>query len=97
MGVAWYNHRFHSQALGCHTASQHYRPSSRRVSKIELQVLLTHEEPRRVRLDGTISYYGRDYWVPAGHLECRVWTKLRSDTLCIEALGQIIAKHKLVS
>ncbi len=94
--MRWSNRRFHSQALSGHTASQHYRPSSRRRSKAELQVLLTHEEPRRVRLDGTISYYGRDYRVPPGHLKCRVWTKLRGDTLRIEAMGRTIAKHKLV-
>jgi transposase len=93
----WANHGFHSEALGGHTASQHYRPSSRRRSKAELQVLLTHEEPRRVRLEGTISYYGRDYRVPPGYLKCRVWTKLRGDTLRIESQGQIIAKHKLAS
>jgi hypothetical protein len=94
--MRWSNRRFHSQALSGHTASQHYRPSSRRRSKAELQVLLTHEEPRRVRLDGTISYYGRDYRVPPGHLKCRVWTRLRGDTLRIKAMGRTIAKHKLV-
>lgn len=62
----------YSQALGGHTASQHYRPSSRRRLKADLQVLLTHEEPRPVRLDGTISYDGRDYRVPPGYLKCRV-------------------------
>lgn len=95
--IVWYNHRFHSEALGGHTASQHYRPSAQRRSKAELQVLLTHEEPRRVRLEGTISYYGRDYRVPPGYLKCRVWTKLRGDTLFIESQGEIIAKHKLAS
>lgn len=94
--LRWSNHRFHSQALGGHTASQHYRPSSRRRSKVELQVLLTHEEPRRVRLDGTISDYGRDDRVPAGYLTCRVWTTLRGETLRIEALGRTIATHRLV-
>ena len=59
-------------------------------------MLLTHEEPRRVRLDGTISYYGRDYRVPPRYLKCRVWTKLRGDTLCIEAMRRTIAKHNLV-
>lgn len=94
--MAWANARFHSAALGGHTASQHYRPSPRRPRKAELQVLLTHEEPRRVRLEGTISYYGRDYRVPAGYLKCRVWTKLRGDTLFIESQGRTIIRHKLV-
>jgi len=92
----WFNHRFHSVALRGHTPSQHYRPSSRRKTKSELQVLLVHEEPRRVRLDGTISYYGKDYRVPKGYLKCRVWTRLRGDTLFIESAGQVIAKHKIV-
>lgn len=94
--MTWSNHRFHSAALGGHTASQHYRPSARQRPKAELQVLLTHEEPRRVRLEGTISYYGRDYRVPSGYLKCRVWTKLRGDTRFIESQGRTIARHKLV-
>ncbi len=94
--MRWSNQRIHSQALGGHTASQHYQPSSRRRSKAELQVVASHEEPRRVCLDGTISYYGRDSRIPPGHLKCRVWTKVRGDTLRIEALGWTIAKHKLV-
>ncbi len=94
--VSWYNHRFHCAALGGHTPSQHYRSSARRRAEAELRVLPTHEEPRRVRLEGTISYYGRAYRVPPGSLKCRVWTKLRGDTLRIEALGRMIAKHKLI-
>ena len=95
--LGWANHTVHSRALGGHTASQHDRPSTRRRRRAELQVWLTHEEPRRVRLDGTISYYGNDYRVPVSYLKCRVWTKLRGDTLRIESHGQIIAKHKLAS
>ncbi len=94
--VAWYNHRFHSKALRGHTASQHYRVCSRRRSQAELQVMLTYEEPGRVRFDSTINYYGRNYSVPAGYLKCPVWMKLRGNTLYIEAMGRRIAKHRMV-
>jgi len=72
-----YNDTFHSRVLGGHTSSHYYHPSPRRRSKKELQVLLVHEEPRRVYMDSTISYYGQTYRIPPGYLKCRVWTKLR--------------------
>ena len=90
-----FNGGFHSRVLGGHTPAYYYHPSPRRRSKAELQVLLLHEEPRRVYLDSTISYYGHSYRVPPGYLKCRVWTKLRGDTLFIESGGRVIIKHKL--
>ncbi|MGH7428515.1 MAG: hypothetical protein ACREJ4_09230 [Candidatus Methylomirabilaceae bacterium] len=64
---------------------------------MELQVLRTHEAPRRGRLNGTIRDSGRDDRVPPGSLTCRVWTTLRGDTLHIDAVGRTIATHTLVS
>jgi len=90
-----FNEGFHSRAIGGHTPSHYYHPSPRRRSKAELQVLLVHEEPRRVYLDSTISYYGQTYRIPPGYLKCRVWTRLRGDTLFIESGGKVIIKHKL--
>ncbi len=86
---------FRSRVLGGRTPSHYYHPSPRRRSTAELQVLLLHEEPRRVYLDSTISYYGHSYRVPRGYLKCRVWTKLRGDTLFIESGGRVIIKHTL--
>lgn len=90
-----FNEGFHSRVLSGHTPSHYYHPSPRRRSKAELQVLLVREEPRRVYLDSTISYYGHSYRVPPGYLKCRVWTRLRGDTLFIESCGKVIIKHKL--
>lgn len=56
---------------------------------------LLHEERRRVYLDSTISYSGHSYRVPPGYLKCRVWTKLRGDTLFIEGGGRVIIEPKL--
>lgn len=91
-----FNYEFKSRAIGNRSPAEVYQASRIRKSKEELQVLLVHEEPRRVYLDGTISYYGNTYRVPPGYIKCRVWTKLRGDTLFIEAGGKVIAKHKLV-
>lgn len=91
----WFNDGFRSRVLRGHTPSHYYHPSPRRRSKAELQALLVHEEPRRVYLDATITYYGHSYRIPPGYLKCRVWTKLRGDTLFIESCGKVIVKHKL--
>lgn len=91
-----FNNGFKSRAIGNHTPSYYYRPSNIRKSRYELQHLLVHEEPRRVYLDSTISYYGNLYKIPPGYLKCRVWTRLRGDTLFIESCGKVIIKHKLV-
>jgi len=90
-----FNARFHSRVFDGHTPSHYYHSSPRRRSKAELQVLLLHEEPRRVYLDSTISYYGHSYRIPPGYLQCRVWTKLLGDTLFIESGGRVIIKHQL--
>lgn len=91
-----FNYEFKCRAIGNRTPAEIYQPGKIRKSKKELQVMLVHEEPRRVYLDGTISYYGNTYRVPPGYLKCRVWTKLRGDTLFIESGGKVITKHKLV-
>lgn len=91
-----FNYSFKSRAISNHTPSYYYRPSKIRKSKYELQYLLVHEEPRRVYLDSTISYYGNLYKIPPGYLKCRVWTRLRGDTLFVESCGKVIIKHKLV-
>ncbi len=94
--IQGFNYGFKSRAISNHTPSYYYRPSKIRKSKHELQHLLVHEEPRRVYLDSTISYYGNLYRIPPGYLKCRVWTRLRGDTLFIESCGRVIIKHKLV-
>lgn len=91
-----FNYNFKSRAISNHTPSYYYRPSKLRKSRYELQHLLVHEEPRRVYMDSTISYYGNPYKIPPGYLKCRVWTRLRGDTLFIESCGKIIIKHKLI-
>ncbi len=76
-------------------ARQRYRPRHGRQSKAELQVLLLHEELRRVYPDSAGSYYGHSYQVSPGYLKCRAWAKLWGDTLLIESAGKTIIKYKL--
>lgn len=47
------------------------KEQGRHRSKAEFQVLLPHEEPRRVCLDSTNSDYDHSYRVPRGYLKCR--------------------------
>jgi hypothetical protein len=57
--------------------------SQRRPATEELELLLIHEEPRKVTRIGHISYYGQFYRVSDPYIGRRVWTVLKAETLTI--------------
>ncbi len=72
-----------------------YTPSLRKLTPEELEFILVHEEPRRVRKTAAITYYGHYYRVPEEYIKRTVWTKLKGSTLIIECGGEVIARHKI--
>jgi hypothetical protein len=70
-------------------------PSARRVTPAELELLLVHEEPRKVARTGTISYYGRPYRVPDAYIGRRVWRRLKGDRLTIQVGRATLAEYTL--
>jgi hypothetical protein len=72
-----------------------YTPSLRKLTPEELEFILIHEEPRKVRRTAAITYYGHYYRVPDEYINRRVWTKLKGSTLTIECGGELIARYKV--
>lgn len=90
-----YNFGHASRALDGEAPAAHYVPSGRRLQPEELELLLVHEEPRKVARTGTISYYGRHYPVPEAYIGRRVWTRLKGDRLTIQVGRQTLAEYPL--
>jgi hypothetical protein len=84
-----------SRALDGEAPAAHYVPSTRRLRPEELELLLVHEESRKVARTGTISYYGRHYRVPDPYIGRRVWTRLRGDRLTIQVGRTTLAEYTL--
>lgn len=93
--LARYNYRFRSRAFGGQTRISRYRPSDRRVSRVELQNLLVIEERRKVSRQSTISLYGQQYYVPPGYINCRIWVKVIGNKVLLEANNEVFWKTKL--
>lgn len=96
--VEAYNFGHASRALDGEAPAAHYVPSTRRLTPAELELLLVHEEPRKVARTGTISYYGRHYRVPDPYIGRRVWTRLKGDRLTIQVgratLGEYVLDYE---
>ncbi len=90
-----YNFGHASRALDGEAPAARYVPSGRRLQPEELELLLVHEEPRKVARTGTISYYGRPYRVPDAYIGRRVWTRLKGDRLVIQVGRQTLAEYTL--
>lgn len=90
-----YNFGHASRALDGEAPAAHYVPSARRLRPEELELLLVHEEPRKVARTGTISYYGRHYRVPETYIGRRVWTRLKGDRLTIQVGRTTLAEYPL--
>lgn len=90
-----YNFGHESRALDGEAPAAHYVPSARHLRPEELELLLVHEEPRKVARTGTISYYGRPYRVPDAYIGRRVWTRLKGDRLTIQVGRQTLAEYPL--
>ena len=93
--LAWYNYKFKSPYFDHQTHAARYQPSKRKLKRVELETLLTIEERRKVTRESTISLYGKHYYVPPGYIGCRIWVKIKSDTLFMEAGGSVFYKTRL--
>ncbi len=93
--VEWYNWKHRHKGLNGDSPADHYVRSLRKPSQEDLELLLIHEEPRKVMRTGCISYYGQFYRVPDRYIGRRVWTLLKGDTLRIECGKEIIASYQL--
>ena len=93
--LAWYNYKFKSQYFDNETHAARYRVSKRKITRVELETLLTIEERRKVTRESTISLYGKHYFVPPGYIGCRIWIKIKGDTLFMEANGKVFWRTRL--
>ncbi len=93
--LAWYNYKFKSPTFDNEPHAARYRPSKRKLKQVELETLLTIEERRKVTRESTISLYGRHYTIPPGYIGCRIWVKIKGDTLSMEANGRVFWKTRL--
>lgn len=93
--LSFYNYRFKSRYFGNVTHASRYHASSRRISRVELQSLLTIEERRKVTRESTISLYGQHYYVPPGYIGCRIWVKIIKNRLFLEANGEVFWQTRL--
>lgn len=93
--LAWYNYKFKSPYFDKETHAARYRPSDRRLKRVELETLLLVEERRKVSRESTISLYGKQYRVPPGYIGCRIWVQIKGDRLCMYANGHVFWRTRL--
>jgi hypothetical protein len=93
--MEWYDWKHRHRGLNGDSPADHYVKSQRRPTAEELELLLIHEEPRKVTRTGHISYYGQFYRVPDAYIGRRVWTVLKGETLKIESGKEVIARYKV--
>jgi len=93
--LAKYNYVFKSRYFGNITHASKYKPSERKLSQTELQTLLTVEERRKVTRESTISLYGKYYYIPKGYIGCRIWVKIKGETVRVESMGNVVYKFRL--
>lgn len=93
--LAWYNYKFKSPCFDNETHAARYRTSHRRLSRVELETLLTIEERRKVTRESTISLYGKHYYVPPGYIGCRIRVRIKGETLFLIANGKVFHKARL--
>jgi len=93
--LARYNYVFKSRYFGNVTHASRYTVSKRRLTQIELQILLTIEERRKVTRESTISLYGKHYFVPPGYIGCRIWVKIKGNKISFEAGGNEFWKTRI--
>lgn len=91
--MAWYNWQHRHKGLNGDSPADHYVASPRQATAEDLELLLVHEEPRKVMRTGHISYYGQFYRVPDRYIGRRVWTVLKGDTLRIECGREVIGSY----
>jgi len=92
-----FNENFKHSGFGMNnkTPAEVYQPSEKRKPKQELQELLTITIRRLVYRDSTISLFGKRYQVPNQFITCRIWVRIKGETVRIESMGRITYKFKL--
>src|SRR3989338_2994422 len=92
-----YNEEFKHSGIGMNgrTPAEVYQPSTIRRPKQELQELLTITIRRLVYRDSTISLFGKRYRVPNEFITCRIWVRIKGDTVRVESMGKVVYKFKL--
>ena len=93
--MEWYNWQHRHKGLNGECPADRYVRSLRRPTEEDLELLLIHEESRKVMRTGCISYYGQFYRVPDRYIGRRVWTLLKGDTLTIECGREVIGRYKV--
>jgi hypothetical protein len=93
--LAWYNYKFKSPYFDNETHAARYKPSERRLKRVELETLLLIEERRKVTRESTISLYGKHYYVPPGYIGCHIWIKVKGDKVFMEANGEVFWHSRL--
>jgi transposase len=93
--LAAYNYKFKSEYFEGKTRAARYRPSERKVKRVELETLLLIEERRKVTRQSTISLYGKHYYVPPGYIDCRIWVKIKGNKVLFEANGKVFHQTRL--
>jgi putative transposase len=92
-----YNETFKHSGIGMNgrTPAEAYQPSEKRKPKQELQELLTITIRRLVYRDSTISLFGKRYKIPNEFITCRIWVRIKGDTVRVESMGETVYKFKL--
>lgn len=92
-----YNETFKHSGIGMNgrTPAEVYQPSEKRKPKQELQELLTITIRRLVYRDSTISLFGKRYRVPNEFITCRIWVRIKGETVRVESMGNVVYKFKL--
>lgn len=92
-----YNETFKHSGIGMNgrTPAEVYQPSEKRKPKQELQELLTITIRRLVYRDSAISLFGKRYRVPNEFITCRIWVRIKGETVRVESMGNVVYKFKL--
>lgn len=92
-----YNETFKHSGIGMNgrTPAETYQPSERRKPKQELSELLTVSIRRLVYRDSTISLFGKRYSVPNEFITCRIWVRIKGETVRVESMSNVVYKFKL--
>jgi putative transposase len=92
-----YNETFKHSGIGMNgrTPAEVYQPSEKRKPKQELQELLTISIRRLVYRDSTISLFGKRYKIPNEFITCRIWVRIKGETVRVESMGKVVYKFRL--
>lgn len=81
--------------MNSRTPAEVYQPAEERKPRKELQELLIITLRRYVYRDSTISLFGQRYKIPPGYIGCRIWMRLKGDSVFLEAMNKVICKFRL--